>query len=89
MPDPDSVRYEERDSIAIITLSRPEKLNTLNESVIQGVADGIDAATLDAIDKEQSDRVDAADAAAQASGPPPLEIADTDLWADGGSSWRN
>ena len=50
---------------------------------------GIDAATLDAIDKEQSDRVDAADAAAQASGPPPLEIADTDLWADGGSSWRN
>jgi enoyl-CoA hydratase len=41
----ETVRYEERDSIAIITLSRPEKLNTLNESVIQGVADGIDAAT--------------------------------------------
>ncbi len=42
---PETVRYEERDAIAIITLNRPEKLNTLTESVIQGVADGIDAAT--------------------------------------------
>jgi enoyl-CoA hydratase len=41
----ETVRYEERDSIAIITLNRPEKLNTLTESVVQGVADGIDAAT--------------------------------------------
>jgi len=41
----EAVRYEERDAIAIITLCRPEKLNTLTESVIQGVADGIDAAT--------------------------------------------
>ncbi len=39
------VRYEERDGIAIITLNRPQKKNTLNEAVIQGVADGIDAAT--------------------------------------------
>jgi len=39
------VLYEERDDIAIITLNRPEKMNTLNEAVIQGVADGIDAAT--------------------------------------------
>jgi enoyl-CoA hydratase len=43
--DAQSVRYEERDSLAIITLSRPEKLNTLTEAVVQGVADGIDAAT--------------------------------------------
>ncbi len=42
---PDTVCYEERDSVAIITLNRPEKLNTLTESVVQGVADGIDAAT--------------------------------------------
>ena len=41
----DSVLYEERDDIAIITLNRPEKRNTLNDDVIQGVADGIDAAT--------------------------------------------
>jgi len=39
------VRYEERDSIAILTIDRPHKLNTLTESVVQGVADGIDAAT--------------------------------------------
>jgi enoyl-CoA hydratase len=42
---PETVRYEERDAIAIITLNRPERLNTLTESVVQGVADGIDAAT--------------------------------------------
>lgn len=39
------VLYEERDDIAIITLNRPEKKNTLTDSVIQGIADGIDAAT--------------------------------------------
>ncbi len=39
------VRYEERDSIAILTIARPEKLNTLTEGVVQGIADGIDAAT--------------------------------------------
>lgn len=44
MPEP--VLYEERDDIAIITLNRPEKKNTLTNAVIQGVADGIDAATL-------------------------------------------
>lgn len=39
------VLYEERDDIAIITLNRPEKKNTLTDDVIQGVADAIDAAT--------------------------------------------
>ncbi|HMO94500.1 MAG TPA: crotonase/enoyl-CoA hydratase family protein [Tepidiformaceae bacterium] len=39
------VLYEERDSLAIITLNRPEKMNTLNEGVIQGIADSIDRAT--------------------------------------------
>ncbi|MEM9606924.1 MAG: crotonase/enoyl-CoA hydratase family protein [Actinomycetota bacterium] len=37
--------YEERGDIAIITLNRPEKKNTLTDAVIQGVADGIDTAT--------------------------------------------
>ena len=41
----DPVLYEERDDIAIITLNRPDKRNTLNDAVIQGIADGIDAAT--------------------------------------------
>src|SRR5436189_5949839 len=39
------VLYEERDALGIITLNRPEKLNTLNEAVIQGIADAVDAAT--------------------------------------------
>lgn len=41
----ETVRYEEREAIAIITLDRPGRLNTLTEAVVQGVADGIDAAT--------------------------------------------
>ena len=44
MSDTQPVRYDERDDIAIITLDRPEKKNTLTDAVIQGVADGIDAA---------------------------------------------
>ncbi|MBG7605178.1 MAG: crotonase/enoyl-CoA hydratase family protein [Actinobacteria bacterium] len=43
MPQP--VLYEERDDIAIITINRPEKKNTLTDAVIQGIADGIDAAS--------------------------------------------
>lgn len=39
------VRYEERDALAIVTLDRPEKLNTLNEAVIAGLADAVDRAT--------------------------------------------
>ena len=41
MPE-EPVRYEERDAIAIITLNRPEKLNTLTDAMVNGVADGID-----------------------------------------------
>ncbi len=41
----ETVLYEERDSLGIITLNRPEKLNTLNESVIAGMADAVDRAT--------------------------------------------
>ena len=41
----DSVLYEERDGLAIITLNRPEKKNALTDAVIQGIADGIDSAT--------------------------------------------
>jgi enoyl-CoA hydratase len=44
MPEP-VVLYEERGSVAIVTLNRPEKLNTLTEGVVQGVADAIDRAT--------------------------------------------
>ena len=40
----DETRYEERDGIAIVTINRPEKKNTLTNSVIQGIADGMDRA---------------------------------------------
>ena len=33
------VLYEERGSVAIVTLNRPDKMNTLTEAVVQGVAD--------------------------------------------------
>ena len=39
------VLYEERDTLGIITLNRPEKLNTLNEAVIQGIADAVEEAS--------------------------------------------
>ena len=53
------------------------------------LSDGVDEAAIIAIEDEQAARVDKAEATARESGPPPLEIADTDVWADGGSSWRN
>ena len=49
----------------------------------------VDAAILDKIDEETNARVDRAEATARNSAPPPLEIADIDVWSDGGSSWRN
>jgi len=42
---PDPVLYEERDGVAFVTINRSEKKNTLNDAVIQGIADGIDRAT--------------------------------------------
>jgi len=51
--------------------------------------EGVDVTAIDAIDAEQSARVDAAEEAARNSGPPPLDIATTDVWSDGSSTWRN
>jgi pyruvate dehydrogenase E1 component alpha subunit len=50
---------------------------------------GTDAATLDKIDAESLARIDEAEQAARNSPPPPLEIADTDVWSDGSATWRN
>jgi enoyl-CoA hydratase len=44
MMDEPPVLYEERESVAIVTLNRPERLNTLNDAVIQGIADAIERA---------------------------------------------
>jgi enoyl-CoA hydratase len=43
-PATQRVLYEEDDGVAIVTLNRPDKMNTLNESVIAGLADSIDRA---------------------------------------------
>ncbi len=53
------------------------------------LAAGVKEAELAAIDKEQEDRIDRAEEVARASGPPPVERAMTDVWADGSATWRN
>jgi len=53
------------------------------------LAAGVDESELNAIDQEQEDRIDRAEKTATASGPPPLDIAETDVWADGSSTWRS
>ncbi len=52
------------------------------------LADGVDESAVAEIEAEAAARVDKAEVTARESGPPPLEIADTDLWADGSSTWR-
>ena len=37
------VLYEERGPVAIVSLNRPERLNTLTEETVGGAADAIDA----------------------------------------------
>ena len=74
-PDEEVAAWMERDPV---TIYRARLL-----------ADGIDEAAIVEIEAEQAARVDRAEATARASGPPPLEIADTDLWADGSSTWRS
>jgi len=41
----DEVLYEEVDGIAIVAINRPEKMNTLTDGVVRGIADAIDAAS--------------------------------------------
>ena len=50
---------------------------------------GVDEATLDAIDKNARDAVDRATEEAKAGPEPRLELAVTNVWADGGHAWRN
>ena len=53
------------------------------------VGRGVDEATLDAIDKSARDAVDRATEEAKAGPEPRLELAATNVWADGGHAWRN
>jgi TPP-dependent pyruvate/acetoin dehydrogenase alpha subunit len=53
------------------------------------IASGIGEETLAEIDREVLRRVDEATELCKASPPPPPEILTTDVYADGGSAWRN
>jgi TPP-dependent pyruvate/acetoin dehydrogenase alpha subunit len=53
------------------------------------VESGVDTATLDKIDEETQAAVAAAEAEARAAPEPSLEVIETQVWADGGSSWRS
>jgi TPP-dependent pyruvate/acetoin dehydrogenase alpha subunit len=50
---------------------------------------GVAEQDLVSIESATAQRVDRATEKASASPPPPLEIAMTDVWADGGAAWRN
>jgi pyruvate dehydrogenase E1 component alpha subunit len=52
-------------------------------------ARGVDEAVLDAIDEQARDEVDRATAEAKAGAEPRLELAASNVWADGGHAWRN
>jgi pyruvate dehydrogenase E1 component alpha subunit len=52
-------------------------------------ARGIDPAALDALDKQAREKVDQATEEAKAGPEPRLELAETNVWADGGHAWRN
>jgi TPP-dependent pyruvate/acetoin dehydrogenase alpha subunit len=53
------------------------------------LAAGTDEAVLVEIERDVAARVDVATEAAKASPPPGAEFLMSDVWADGGSSWRN
>ena len=50
---------------------------------------GIDPAVLDAMDASAREAVDRATEEAKAGPEPSLELAATNVWADGGHAWRN
>jgi pyruvate dehydrogenase E1 component alpha subunit len=50
---------------------------------------GVDDAVLDAIDAEAGRDVDSATEAAKAAPAPGVDLLMTNVWADGGASWRN
>jgi len=53
------------------------------------LAEGADEATLDAIVAEVTSRIAAAEAEAREAPEPSPQVIETQVWADGGSAWRN
>lgn len=74
-PDEEVAAWKERDPVV-----------TYRQRLLDA---GVDESVLAEIEAGQAARVDKAEQTARESDPPPLEIADTDVWSDGSSSWRN
>ena len=55
----------------------------------QLLAEGVEAAELDALDAAARDAVAAAEAEARAAPEPAEAVLETQVWTDGGSAWRN
>jgi acetoin:2,6-dichlorophenolindophenol oxidoreductase subunit alpha len=53
------------------------------------ISTGVGAATLDAIDSDAGAKVAAAEAEAREGPEPAADVLETQVWADGGSAWRN
>jgi len=53
------------------------------------VAAGVDAAALDEVDAETRAKIAEAEAFARAGAEPSPEVIETQVWADGGASWRS
>ncbi len=80
--DPGKYRPDEE----IAAWLKRDPLKTYRKKLLDA---GVDAPTLDAIDAETGAEIDRAEETARNSPPPPLDIAMTDLWSDGSSTWRN
>ena len=66
-----------------------ERMDIYREHVERLLKQGIAGATLDDIEAESMRQVDAATATAKASPPPSIDDIEKNVWADGGSAWRN
>lgn len=80
----DPAKYRPQDEVAEWLARDP--IPTYRERL---VADGVDAAEVDRIDGEALAAVDRATEEARAAPFPDASSLATELWADGGSSWRN
>ncbi|MEE8496786.1 MAG: thiamine pyrophosphate-dependent dehydrogenase E1 component subunit alpha [Xanthomonadales bacterium] len=81
----DPGKYRPDDEVAMWKEQRDPVINYRVRLLELGIAE----ADLVAIETETDELVDRATKEARNSPPPPLEIAMTDVWSDGSSSWRN
>jgi acetoin:2,6-dichlorophenolindophenol oxidoreductase subunit alpha len=79
----DPAKYRPEDEVEAWLARDPVAL--MRERLVDA---GADERTLETIEDEVLKAVDEATEQAKASGPPPTELIETEVWSDGGSSWR-